>query len=186
MAKFRLKIKDDQGNKIGNHVIGTDVYHAGDVVDTKRPLDKIYRNKFERVPDATPASTPTKLVLGTVDLPDVEDELLERPVIQKPDVAVPHDVAPFEELPMPGVVVAEEGAVEDNTNTVPSDISDSETAERFGIDVTDEFGGAESANVKVYFKGKNDFYSVVDNESGKVLKRTKKEETVGEFVGTLL
>src|SRR5512146_2893247 len=59
--KFRLREKDPVGNKIGTHQCGDRLYRAGEVVESERPLDKLFRNKFDKVPDATPASPGEKV-----------------------------------------------------------------------------------------------------------------------------
>jgi hypothetical protein len=56
--KFRLTESDNQGNKTGLHRIENQIYQAGDVIESDRPLDVMFRNKFERVSDDTPASQP--------------------------------------------------------------------------------------------------------------------------------
>jgi hypothetical protein len=56
--KFRLKVKDDQGNTIGDHYDGAKKYVGGQVIETSKPLDTIFRGKFEKVEDETPVSAP--------------------------------------------------------------------------------------------------------------------------------
>ena len=59
--KFRLMQKDASGNKTGPHNIGPVVngrfaktVRPGEIVESDSPLDERFRNKFERVSDATP------------------------------------------------------------------------------------------------------------------------------------
>ena len=92
--KFRLKVKDDQGNIIGDHYDGPNRYVGGQVIESTKPLDKIFRGKFERVEDETPVSTPEIVkVLNYVkenkpeeDTPEVAPEVEdveEKPVSKK-------------------------------------------------------------------------------------------------------
>jgi len=46
---FKLKMQDDQGNKVGIHIDGDKTYHPGDVVESDVDLRKLVRNKFELV-----------------------------------------------------------------------------------------------------------------------------------------
>ena len=39
------------------------VFKAGEVLSSERPLDTIFRNKFQRIIDSTPLSTPTLEIL---------------------------------------------------------------------------------------------------------------------------
>lgn len=65
MAKFRLMEKDAQGNKTGRHCMGpvvkghfSRIVRPGEVIESNDPLDVLFKNKFERLPDATPEPEP--------------------------------------------------------------------------------------------------------------------------------
>ena len=46
---FRLKMQDEQGNKVGIHIVGDTTYHPGDTIESAVDLCKLVRNKFELV-----------------------------------------------------------------------------------------------------------------------------------------
>ncbi len=61
MARFRLMERDAMGNKVGPHSVGPVVngrfaktYKAGDVIESDRPLDQVFRGKFERLDGPSP------------------------------------------------------------------------------------------------------------------------------------
>ncbi len=70
--RFRLMEKDAQGNRTGKHLVGGMVggkfkgrkYKAGDVVESDRPLDTLFRGKFIRLPDAEPPEAEAHEVKG--------------------------------------------------------------------------------------------------------------------------
>ncbi len=57
--RFRLRQTDDMGNKTGKHCMGTPtkgnhfptIIKPGQIVESDQPLDQIFHNKFERLPD---------------------------------------------------------------------------------------------------------------------------------------
>lgn len=61
--RFRLMTKDASGNKAGVHHMGpvnpktrrwAKTIRPGEIVESDEPLDELFRNKFERLPDITP------------------------------------------------------------------------------------------------------------------------------------
>jgi len=46
---FRLKTQDEQGNKVGIHIVGKKIYQPGNTLESKVDLCKLVRNKFELV-----------------------------------------------------------------------------------------------------------------------------------------
>lgn len=121
--KFKMLEKDDAGNRVGPHQIGNQIFRAGQVIDSTAPLDKIFRNKFERVHDGTPASKPE--IIATIR---------------------PTNLAPVKQTTE---TVVEDEEVEDTTPST----SDSEPSKsKHGEDVTDDFADAELAGMKVFEK----------------------------------
>lgn len=59
MARYRLMLKDAAGNRTGSHSMGpvgknrrwARVVKPGEIVESDQPLDELFRNKFERLPD---------------------------------------------------------------------------------------------------------------------------------------
>jgi len=55
MARFRLTTTAAAGNRTGQHVIPqpdgkpSKVIRPGEVIESDKPLDKLFRNKFERL-----------------------------------------------------------------------------------------------------------------------------------------
>ena len=76
--KFRMTKSDNQGNKTGVHRVGNEKYHAGDVIESDQPLDVLFRNKFERVPDSTKVSEPE--IVRTVRTPNIPNPVKEKEV----------------------------------------------------------------------------------------------------------
>jgi hypothetical protein len=57
MARFRMAVQDAAGNKTGLHRIGDKIFHGGDVVVSDEPLDRLFKNKFERIDYIIPPAT---------------------------------------------------------------------------------------------------------------------------------
>jgi len=62
---FRLKTQDDQGNKVGIHIVGDKTYHPGDTIESDVDLCKLVRNKFELVTTAVNVLRPAIPVINT-------------------------------------------------------------------------------------------------------------------------
>jgi hypothetical protein len=154
-VKFKLTEQDGQGNKTGVHRIGAERYHAGDIIESDIPLDDLFRNKFERVPDNTPASKPEMVnVVGKVVQPPIPEPKKETD--------------------------AEEGAGKSKNNPAPSE--DSKESPH-GEDVTSDFPNAKVLHLTVYYSEDKDKYTVVDNEDdGFVVKRTKSVTNLNKFL----
>lgn len=65
--RFRLMEKDAVGNRTGAHYMGpvklgkfSKVVRPGEIIESDKPLDEVYRNKFERLHDPTPEPSETK------------------------------------------------------------------------------------------------------------------------------
>ena len=63
--RFRLKTDDGNGNRTGKHLMGPvrnrkfrRTVLPGEVVESDQPLDQLFKNKFERIDDATPKPEP--------------------------------------------------------------------------------------------------------------------------------
>jgi hypothetical protein len=60
--KFRLMTTDKMGNKVGGHSQGkvkngrfSEHYERGQILESDRPLDTLFRGKFERLDGPSPA-----------------------------------------------------------------------------------------------------------------------------------
>jgi hypothetical protein len=170
--KFRLLERDARNNKIGSHRIGNKKYKAGDVLESNRPLDTIFRGKFVRLTDQnTPVSKPE-----IVKLP----KLNARNQIEV--VAVAGGEGQTTESSPPsldgsGAVKKTAFGHEESYNkpTVPA-------KSEHGVNVTDEFPDAELAAMKIYHNIKTDSYIVVDGKSEEILKRVKSDKLVVKFL----
>lgn len=152
--------KDDAGNRVGPHQIGNQIFRAGQVIDSDAPLDKIFRNKFERVHDGTPASKPEIIAtIRTTNPAPVTKTVFEQTAKQTTET-----------------VVEDEEVEESTTSTSDSEPSKS----KHGVDVTDDFADAELAGMKVYEK--NGSFTVTDVESGEVMKKAKSDKLITKFL----
>jgi len=155
-VKFQLTKEDKQGNKTGLHRVGNQRYRAGDVLETDLPLDKLFRNKFERVSEATPVSEPE--IVRTIRVAGVP---AEAPAIPKPES------------------VKQDDAIETTEASRPKKSDKSP----HGKDVTDEFPEAELLKLAVYHDKKSTKYTVVDVEEGDVVvKVSKSKVNISKFL----
>ncbi len=164
--KYQLKEKDQAGNKIGPHRIGNKKYHAGDILQSDMPLDKLFRGKFERVADANARVSQPEIV----KLPklSMRNNAAAEAVVDASGVDA-ESVHPTT-LPVVENPIKEEGNVKS----------------QHGADVTEDFPNAELTGMKVFHDVGKDVFKVVDPGSDEVLKRAKTEAIVEKFLKTQL
>lgn len=156
--KFRLKEKDDQGNKIGAHRDGSVRYHRGDIIESDKPLDEILRNKFERVAESTPVSEGEYV-------PAAKDK-------QKPDIPQPKKVEPVKHE-------AGEEALEESPASEPA-AKKKPSRSKHGKDVTADFPDAILLKFKVYHKAK--IFTVIDEDGNVAVKKSKSPTNITKFL----
>lgn len=138
-----------QGN--GN---GLKLFHAGDVIETDRELDKLFplklnaEWKFSLVAESTPAQ------------PAI-------PVMRSPSKTVR---ATSEQVALTDTL---EDDIQSTSNTAATAVL--EKSSKYGDDVTADFEAAKGLRFKVYFDGQD--YKVVDAIAKKVLNKTLKIDT---------
>ena len=163
--KFQLTKSDNQGNKTGLHRVGNERYHAGDVIETDQPLDKLFRNKFVRVPDTTPASEPE--IVRAVRTPKIPQP--KTPVQRGRDEEVGNTVT------------------NTDTNATPSSTISPSSKEKIndsrGEDVTTKYPNASLLHLKVYHSAETGMYIIVDEDEGDfVVKTSKSAKNIGRFL----
>lgn len=163
--KFRITEKDNQGNITGPHRTGNKRYRAGQIVESDQPLDRLFKNKFELVPDNIPASKPEIVRTVTVTKPPISH--LEKPAEDETGEDTP-------------VSVQESEQVEDQE----SESKPKPRRSQYGKDVTEDFPDAVLLKLKVYYATRKNIYSVVDEEEGEkvVVKTSKSSKNVEKFL----
>ena len=165
--KFRLSVEDRQRNKTGAHLIGNRLYHAGEVVESDRPLDKLFKNKFEKVAASTPAA---------------EGEFVNIVnMTNNPPVPVPH--APALKQGVEGEDIPENVS----SPSIPQEEGVvSETSEH-GKDVSSKYPNAHFAGLRVFFDKKTKLFTITDNEDVSVVVKTTRGTTnVSKFLAKQL
>lgn len=194
--KFQLLEKDSQGNKIGSHRTGNRRYKAGDVLESDRHLDRIFRGKFKQVLDASiPVSKPEIIKLPKKMLAGQNAEAVmvgeqkgalpkeppSPPPVQKQSRDTMFGVKETWSSPQAEEQIPTETSQQDPA--LQSGIASSPTAKsKHGIDVTDDFPDAGLTAMRIYHNMKTDSFLVVDEKSNEVLKRAKSEELIGKFL----
>lgn len=173
--KFRLVERDAQNNKVGSHYVGNKKYVAGQIIESDTDLCKKFRNKFERVDDAAPASRPE-----IVQIVKMRTSVKESPKSQ------------------PGAdgAVQEEGGTGAATGNPPSSTLKEDKPKtvkakkaahpKYGVDITDDFPDAIVLAMKVYQDDKTGSTLVIDPESDQVLKRAKNVTIISKFLKSQL
>ena len=88
MARYRLKEQDGQGNKTGMHRVGNRRYRAGQTLESDQPLDKLFKNKFDRVEDTAPLSRPE--IVRSFDRPSIPNpRAVVEPGVEKDNPSTP-------------------------------------------------------------------------------------------------
>ena len=119
---------------------------------------------------------PGEFVLSGTDLKKKFMGKFEQ-VLNSRDAAVVNDTEP--PILDPEVLAVNGGSKVAGANTAP--ISFDKLVRRHGIDVSDEFPGADKAEVFVFHSVKNNAYTVTDLNGNK-LKRFRKDKSVFAFV----
>ena len=149
---FKLKERSG-GHKVASHVDenGREV-KPGDVIESSSDLEKLFRNKFERMPE-------------TVQGP-----------IPKPSIPIP---LPGQSIEDKGGVDADTSQTPPDSPD-SKDKDEEKTEGEYGKDVSALFPVAGEVEMKVFEK--NHWYTVVDTEDGEVMnekKKLRKEEVTG-------
>lgn len=171
--KFRLLKVDGQGNKVGPHRMGNKLYRAGQVLESTRPLDTLFRGKFERVTDPNVKVSKPEIVI----LPKVRG--------QKEAVVDADGEGQATSPSLPPLDQQMKDQLESHAVT-KREKSGETSPNPQGADVTDDFPDADLAAMKVYHNIKSDLFLVVDEKSGEVLKKAKSEELVTKFLKSQL
>ena len=175
--KFRLLKEDKFGVMIGPHYEKNKRYKPGDVLESDRPLDQIFKGKFEPVDSHTPISEPEivkrnsrlNAVLPTPPEPTGVDKPSAAPVTLSPPEIISED----EDVDISGEV--EEPQAEEA----------GESHAKYGEDVGNQFPSAAVAKMNVYFDGEK--YRVVDPETGRpVSKKLSTKQKVKSFLKSYL
>ncbi len=158
MNKFRvLDGKHHTTDAAGNEY----TYHKNDIIESDKPLDTIFLNKFERV--GGPAPT---LKDGVTD----------------PQSRLAGDSLAKAQAKKEAATTEDDDTAEESTAKAPSAKEPEVVSSKLGDDVTDTFPEAEEAGFKV-FKGKGGWYVAETEDLDKALnaKALKKTE-VAAFI----
>ena len=147
---------DNQGNKTGVHRVGNEKYHAGDVIESDQPLDVLFRNKFERVPDSTKVSEPE--IVRTVRTPNIPNPVKEKEV-------------------------DEVDSSDKNEESTSTSNPTSKKENTYGKDVTADYPAASTLGLKVFHSAKYKIFTIVDDEDGEfVVKTSKSKKNISRFL----
>jgi len=140
----------------GRYYKDKETFNKGDIVESDKDLCKMFGNRFEKVVEPQPAPSP------------VMEQTFHHPPPEKE-----------------GVEATESAPPSPIVSTLPEDKKFVENID-FGLDVSDEFPDAITANVKVFLK--DEHYSIVDGGNNHMLneKPFKKTTRVQKFLTRLL
>lgn len=184
-AKYRFRLKpgvgphyeanpnfDDEGPESEDNPRSV-AYEPGDIVESNRPLDKIFVNKFKRL--AGPASQYASHGGEDDDEDDVEAEW---PVTSVEDARVKRADRHLTEEQL-----------KNKKHLIPKlkskkgKVTDEELQKKFGEEVTSDFEGAEDADLRVFKKGNTYHVSDADDPSNPISpKQGLKKDDAKKFL----
>ena len=175
--KFELMEKDAVGTRVGPHYVGNRRFKSGDVVESSKPLDKLFKNKFRQVPDNTPLSPPEILDRRDRGVPPIPVPVVDVKGVAKPPQATPKSTrVEVENIEPSNPVPPQDNEVEQPVG---------EPHPEYGKNVTHKFVEAQNAKLQVFFDGTK--YRVVDPASGSAIsKRISSKERVASFLNSYL
>lgn len=148
---------DGRGNKTGPHRIEEKVYRAGETIETDQPLDKLFRNKFIRLPDGK-----SKL-----------QQAAEDPPIPEPSSSAKNQ----------DDVEDEDKTLEE---TKSSTSSKKKYDSKYGANATADFPDAELLKVEVYHNEDKDWFYVIDESDREgtkvILKRSRSRKNITRYL----
>jgi hypothetical protein len=165
-----MGFRDAQGNLTGSHRIGNTRYDRGAVIESEEPLDELFRNKFFRVGN---------------DIPTSQGTMLKRKGKSALTASKPEAVVGKGREGVPSTPSLADSPLEQRAQALGL-TGKPDTTSKHGMDVTDEFGDAELAKMKVFLNPKTDSYIIVDPESNEILKRVKTDKLVKKFLKSQL
>jgi hypothetical protein len=168
--KFRLLKDDGRGNRVGRHYAGNRFFSPGEIIESDSDLVKLFRNKFERVDDAFPASE------GAID------ETIEAvmPVDKGGAEGLTSPPTPSDVQPMREPVIDEPESEPEIEKPAPAKTVTRK--KRRGLNVTDEFPDADLANLFVYHNADEGVYRIIDKKAKTTIRRFKKRDSVEKFL----
>jgi hypothetical protein len=161
---MKFKLRKEKGRVAGRHIekdpeTGKDVYYKpGDIIDSERELDKIFRGKFEKVPTAEDfTQTEPNIIDKRFKNDEEEKEALQARLNElNADDDNDEDDTPAED--------DNDGGSNDSKDDDDDNDDGKDDDNEYGKDVSDEFPTAAKVDLKVFTKN-NTWFNIIDPDA---------------------